>query len=94
MFEEYDGKIREVFNYFSAANRAADLKLGAGKSGDYTIKVDEVLELFRKSGIAQGIDGKPAHAYLKLEEMLACVEKFYSPEQRLDHKLHSKDLFE
>lgn len=42
----------------------------------------------------QGIDGKPAHGYLKLEEVLACVEKFYSPEQRLDSKLHSKELFE
>lgn len=61
---------------------------------DLTLPVDEALALFQKAGFVQGQDGKPHHAYLKLEEFLAVVEKYYSPETRLDHKIHSRELFE
>jgi hypothetical protein len=58
------------------------------------LPVDEALEMFKKAGFAQGIDGKPGHGFLKIEEFLSVVEKYFAPETRLDHKIHSKELFE
>lgn len=56
--------------------------------------MDEALELFKKAGFVQGVDGKPTYGYLKIEEFLQVIEKYYAPETRLDHKMHSKELFE
>jgi hypothetical protein len=42
----------------------------------------------------QGPDGKPTHGLMKLEEFLSVVEKYFSPETRLDHKIHSREIFE
>lgn len=58
------------------------------------MQVEDAIEMFKKVGVVQGSDGKPASAPLKVEEFIACIERFYSPEQKLESKLHSEELFE
>ena len=59
-----------------------------------TLQIEDLVEMFRKAGFVQGADGKPASAPLKAQDVIASVERFYSPEQRLESKLSNEALFE
>jgi hypothetical protein len=55
--------------------------------------IEDALEMFKIAGIVSGTDGKPHYALLKVEEFIASIERYYSPDQKLASKLHSEELF-
>ena len=71
--EDYDGALKEVFTYFAKSKSTEQFK-------DLTIPIDEVFNMFKKAGIVKGTDGKPSNAVLKVEDLIASVERYYSPE--------------
>lgn len=48
--------------------------------------IEEVINMFKKAGVVSGSDGKPANAPLKIEDLIAAIEKYYSPDQHLEVK--------
>lgn len=58
-----------------------------------TLKVEDAIDMCKKAGLVQGTDGKPTSAPLKIQDFIAVIERFYSPEQRLSAKLANQDNF-
>lgn len=83
VFEDYDSQLRSIFSHF------AKKRVDNGFS-DEVLQVDEALDIFRKAGVVA--DAKPAP--LKLEEFIDCIERFYSPEQKLSSKLANEEAFQ
>lgn len=74
VFEELEKPLKEVFVHFSKR------KSSSFGIEDITLEVDEIINLFKKAEILDGVN-------LKLEDLLGSVEKYYSPETRLESKL-------
>ena len=51
--------------------------------------IEEVINMFKQAAIVRGSDGKPANAPLSIEDLISAVEKYFTPEQRLQNKLAS-----
>ena len=86
VFEEYEGPLKEVFTYFAKSKSTDQFK-------DITIPIEEVINMFKKAGIVKGTDGKPSSAPLKIEDLVASIEKYYSPDQHLASKQFNEDNF-
>ncbi len=50
--------------------------------------------MFKKAGIVRGTDGKPSSAPLRVEDLIASIEKYYSPDQQLVAKQANEDAFQ
>ena len=49
--------------------------------------------MFKKAGIVKGTDGKPSSAPLKVEDLIASIERYYSPDQQLVAKQGNDEAF-
>ncbi len=55
--------------------------------------IEEVINMFKKAGVVSGSDGKPSNAPLKIEVLIASIEKYYSPDQHLEVKYANEEAF-
>jgi hypothetical protein len=86
IFDEFEGPLKEIFTHFAKSKSTENFK-------DITMPIEEVINMFKKANIVKGSDGKPASAPLSIEELIASVEKYFSPEQRLENKLANQEAF-
>jgi hypothetical protein len=86
VFEDYEGQLKEVFTYFAKSKSTDQFK-------DITIPIEEVINMFKKAGIVKGTDGKPANAPLKVEDLIASIERYFSPDQQLVAKQANEEAF-
>ena len=77
VFDEYDVPLRTVFKYFSKRQLAP-----YSIRSDITLEVAELLNLLQKSKL---IDAPTSH--VTTEEVIAMIERYYSPGTRLQDKL-------
>jgi len=49
--------------------------------------------MFKKAGVIKGTDGKPSSAPLKVDDLLASVERYFSPDQTLVAKQGNEEAF-
>jgi len=82
VFDEFEGPLRTVFKYFSKRQHAP-----YSLRQDITLEVAELLNLFQKARI---IDGPNAH--VSTEELLAIIERYYTPGTRLQDKLAESEF--
>mmetsp|Transcript_24999 Transcript_24999/g.31227 ORF Transcript_24999/g.31227 Transcript_24999/m.31227 type:complete len:293 (+) Transcript_24999:1609-2487(+) len=82
VFEEYETQLRTVFKYFSKRQRAP-----YSLRQDITLEVADVLTLFQKAKL---IEAPGAH--VTTEELIAIIERYYTPGTRLQDKL-TEDKF-
>ena len=52
-----------------------------------TLQIDDVIEMLKKAGLVQGNDGKHTNAPMRVEDVIAAIERYYSPELRLETTL-------
>lgn len=77
MFDEYETHLRTVFKYFSKRQHAP-----YSLRQDITLEVADLLTLFQKAKL---IDAPSSH--VNTEELIAIVERYYTPGSRLQDKL-------
>jgi len=82
VFEEYETQLRTVFKYFSKRQHAP-----YSLRQDITLEVADVLTLFQKAKL---IEAPGAH--VTTEELIAIIERYYTPGTRLQDKL-TEDKF-
>lgn len=86
VFDDYEGQLKEVFTYFAKSKSTDQFK-------DITIPIEEVINMFKKAGIVKGTDGKPSNALLKVEDLIASIERYFSADQQLVAKQGNEDAF-
>ena len=86
VFDEYEGSLKEVFTHFAKSKSTEQFK-------DLTLPIEEVINMFKKAGVVKGTDGKPSSAPLRVEDLIASIEKYYSPDQQLVAKQANEEAF-
>ncbi len=67
--------MRSIFKFFSKKGKSASFGIE-----DISLEVDDIINLFKKTEL---LDGKR----LTLEDLIHSIEKYYSPELKLETKL-------
>jgi len=67
--------MKNIFKFFSKKGKAASFGIE-----DATLEVDDLINMLKRTEL---IDGKN----LKLKDIIFSIEKYYSPEQKLEYKL-------
>jgi hypothetical protein len=65
----------QVFKFFSKKGKSSSFGIE-----DITLEVDDIINLFKKTEL---LDGKN----LQLQDLIGAIEKYYSPETKLQAKL-------
>lgn len=83
VFEEYETQLKQVFAFFSKRGKSSSFGVE-----DITLEVDDLINMFKKTELLTSgntSDTKPRP--LQLSDLISSVEKYYSPEMRLESKL-------
>mmetsp|Transcript_5187 Transcript_5187/g.3884 ORF Transcript_5187/g.3884 Transcript_5187/m.3884 type:complete len:152 (+) Transcript_5187:697-1152(+) len=78
VFGEYEQELLGVFKFFSKKGKSSSFGVE-----DVTLEVDDIINLFKKTEL---LDGKHLH----LQDLIASIEKYYSPETKLTAKLQQE----
>lgn len=83
VFEEYEPQLKQIFAFFSKRGKSSSFGVE-----DVTLEVDDLINMFKKTELltsGNNADSKPRP--LQLSDLISSVEKYYSPELRLESKL-------
>lgn len=59
---------------------------------DVTLEVDDLINMFKKTDLLGSADANSAKKPLQLSDLIASVEKFYSPDLKLEAKLTTEQF--
>lgn len=86
VFEEYESQLKQVFSFFSKRGKSSSFGIE-----DVTLEVDDLINMFKKTellGSGNNVDSNSSHKRpLQLSDLISSVEKYYSPEGKLEAKL-------
>ena len=88
VFEEYEPQLKQVFSFFSKRGKSSSFGVE-----DITLEVDDLINMFKKTellGSGNASDSKPRP--LQLSDLISSVEKYYSPDSRLEAKLTNEQF--
>jgi len=84
VFEEYESQLKQVFSFFSKRGKSSSFGVE-----DITLEVDDLINMFKKTellGSGNAQDGNKQRP-LQLSDLISSVEKYYSPDSKLEAKL-------
>lgn len=76
-----------MFSFFSKRGKASSFGVE-----DVTLEVDDLINMFKKTDLLGSADTNSAKKPLQLSDLIASVEKFYSPDLKLEAKLTTEQF--